>query len=196
MSDHPLSPVPAAHADLAYATLTSAYRDDPVHRWLYPDDDTYAEKLPLLIAAIADSAFETSTAWRLDDDPAVALWVPPGTLPDAERIGKVLLETVPVAKHSDVFGTLELTDGARPQEPHWYLPWLGVESSEQGKGLGGRLLTACLDYIDVGGLSAYLLATSPRNIAFFEPYGFTLKSRAQRGSAPALAVMVREGRHS
>jgi ribosomal protein S18 acetylase RimI-like enzyme len=196
MSDHPLSPISAADADFAYATLTSAYRDDPVHRWLYPDDDSYAGNLPVLIAAIADSAFETSTAWHRDDDRAVALWVPPGVQPDAERIGTVLLETVAVDKHPEVFGTLEQTDAARPQHPHWYLPWIGVESSQQGNGLGGRLLAACLDYIDIGGLSAYLLATSPRNVAFFERYGFVVQSRAQDGTAPGLAVMFREGRHS
>jgi GNAT superfamily N-acetyltransferase len=196
MSDHTLSRIPAADAGVAYATLTSAYSADPVHRWLYPDDDSYTEDFPLLVAAIADSTFETSTAWRLDDDSAVALWVPPGPRPDAERIGRVLLETVPEEKHLEVFGTLELTDAARPTYPHWYLPWLGVESAEQGKGLGTALLTAALDYIDIGGLAAYVLATSPRNVGFFERFGFVVRSRAQDGSAPPLTVMVREGHHS
>ncbi len=196
MSDHPLSPISAADAGLAYTTLTSAYGADPVHRWLYPHDDSYAENFPLLVASIADSAFETSTAWSLGDDGAVALWVPPGPLPDAERIGRVLLETVPEEKHSEVFGTLELTDAARPPYPHWYLPWLGVEVAKQGKGFGTALLTASLDYIDVGGLAAYVLATSPRNVEFFERFGFVVQSRAQQGSAPPLTVMIREGRHS
>ena len=196
MSDHPLSPIPASDAHLAYATLTSAYRDDPVYRWLYPDDSSYADQFPLLVAALADSAFETSTAWQCDSERAVALWVPPGERPDAERIGRVLVETVLAEKHPDVFATLELTDAARPQQPHWYLSWLGVESAEQGKGLGHRLLTACLEYIDIGGLSAYLLATSPRNVAFFERYGFVVQNRVQQGAAPALTVMVRAGDHN
>jgi GNAT superfamily N-acetyltransferase len=196
MSDHPLSPISTADAGLAYATLTSAYGADPVHRWLYRDDDSYAENFPLLVAAIADSAFETSTAWSLGGDDAIALWVPPGPQPDAERIGRVLLGTVPEEKHSEVFGTLELTDAARPPYPHWYLPWLGVEVAQQGKGFGTALLAASLDYIDVGGLAAYVLATSPRNVAFFERFGFVVQSQAQQGSAPPLTVMVREGHHS
>jgi GNAT superfamily N-acetyltransferase len=195
MSDNPRSRIPADKASLAYATLTSAYRADPVHRWLYPDDDSYTAKLPQLIAAIAESAFESGTAWRLEDEDAVALWVAPGAEPDAERIGRVLFETVPVEKHPEMFGTLEQTDAARPPYPHWYLPFFGVENSKQGQGLGSRLLAASLDYIDVGGLPAYLLAPNPRNVAFLERYGFVVQSQAQEGTAPALTVMVREGRH-
>jgi GNAT superfamily N-acetyltransferase len=193
MSDHPLSQIPAV---AAYPTLVSAYRNDPVHRWLYPDDDTYAEKLPVLIDAVGGAAFEMSTAWRLEDDDAVALWVPPGVEPDAELIGTVLLETVPVDKHPEMFSTLEQTDAVRPDYPHWYLPFFGVESSRQGQGLGTRLLTAGLEYVDLGGLPAYLLASNPRNIPFFERFGFVHTGDAQQGSAPALAVMMREGRKS
>jgi GNAT superfamily N-acetyltransferase len=193
MSGHPLSQIPAAEA---YPTLISAYRKDPVHRWLYPDDDTYTREMPALISAVAGAAFEMSTAWHLEDESAVALWVPPGVEPDAEQIGTVLLETIDVDKQSETFGTLEQTDAVRPEYPHWYLPFLGVESSRQGHGLGTRLLTASLEYVDLGGLPAYLLASNPRNVAFFERFGFVHTGDAQQGSAPALAVMIREGRHS
>jgi GNAT superfamily N-acetyltransferase len=94
-----------------------------------------------------------------------------------------------------MFGTLEQTDAVRPTYPHWYLPFFGVEESKQGNGLGSGLLSACLDYIDLGGLPAYLLAPNPRNVPFLERFGFVLKGEAQEGSAPALAVMIREGRH-
>jgi GNAT superfamily N-acetyltransferase len=196
MSDHPASRIPATESARAYATLTSAYRDDPVHRWLYPDDDSYTENLPTLMSAVGGSAFEMTTAWHLDDYSAVALWVPPGVEPDAERIGAVLFETVPTDKHPEMFGTLEQTDAARPQYPHWYLPFFGVESAKQGQGLGSQLLASCLEYIDLGGLPAYLLAPNPRNIPYLERFGFVVTGEAQEGEAPALFVMNREGRHS
>jgi GNAT superfamily N-acetyltransferase len=195
MSGQLLSRIPAADADGAHATLVSAYRADPVHRWLYPDDDSYTTNLPRLIDAVGGSAFEMSTAWRLDDG-AAALWVPPGVQPDAERIGTVLFETVPVDKHPEMFGTLEQTDEVRPEYPHWYLPFFGVESAKQNQGIGSRLMTACLEYIDIGGLPCYLLAPNPRNIPYLEGFGFSLEGEAQQGSAPALAVMIREGRHA
>ena len=137
-----------------------------------------------------------STAWRLEADGAVALWVPPGIQPDAERIGTVLLETIAPEKQPETFNTLEQSDAARPTYPHWYLPYFGVESSRQGRGIGTRLLLACLEYVDLGGLPAYLLASNPRNVPYFERFGFVHTGDAQSGHAPALAVMVREGRHA
>jgi GNAT superfamily N-acetyltransferase len=196
MSDHPLSRIPATDADRANTTLISAYRNDPVHRWLYPDDNTYELRMPALVDAVGGSAFEMTTAWNLADYSAVALWVPPGVQPDAERIGTVLLETVAEDKHPEMFSTLEQTDAARPDYPHWYLPFFGVEAAKQGEGLGTQLLASCLEYIDLGALPAYLLASNPRNIPFFERHGFVLTGQAQEGSAPALAVMVREGRQA
>jgi GNAT superfamily N-acetyltransferase len=193
MSDHPLSPISVADAD---ATLVAAYRDDPVHRWLYPDDRAYANNMPPLISAVGGSSFERSTAWRLDGESAVALWVPPGVEPDPERIGAVLLETVAVPKHLETFDTLEQTDAVRPDYPHWYLPFFGVDPTRQNRGIGARLLAACLEVIDLGGAPAYLLASNPRNIPFFERFGFLHTGDAQAGSAPALSVMIREGRQS
>ena len=75
MSDHPLSQISAVDA---FPTLVSAYRNDPVHRWLYPDGESYPEKMSALMAAVGGASFEMSTAWRLEDADAVALWVPPG----------------------------------------------------------------------------------------------------------------------
>ena len=167
-----------------------------MHRWLFPDDDTYAAKLPLLIDAVGGRAFEMSTAWQLEYDSAVGLWVPPGVEPDAERIGTVLLETTSAQKHPEAFGTLEQTDAARPEYPHWYRAFFGVESAKQGRGLGTRLLGACLEYIDLGGLPAYLLAPNPCNVAFLERFGFVVTGQAQAGSAPPLVVMTRKGHHA
>ena len=44
MGDHPLSRIAVGETDGAHATLISAYRHDPVHRWLYPDDDGFARR--------------------------------------------------------------------------------------------------------------------------------------------------------
>jgi len=191
MSDHPLSPITVADAD---ATLVAAYREDPVHRWLYPDDKSYEKHMPLLVSAVGGSSFERSTAWRLEGSRSAALWVPPGVEPDPERIGAVLLETIAEEKHLETFDTLEQTDDARPDYPHWYLPFFGVDPSQRGKGIGSQLLTASLEIVDLGGAPAYLLASNPRNIPFFERFGFVHTGDARSGTAPTLFVMIRQGR--
>jgi GNAT superfamily N-acetyltransferase len=185
MSDHPLSPISRADSGRACETLTSAFATD--HR-------DYATNFPLFVAALGDSSMETSTAWQLDDYGAVAMWLPPGTEPDAERIGRVLIETVAPERHSEMFAILEQMDEAHPRYAHWYLPWLGVHAEKQGRGLGTTLLAASLEYVDLGGLPAYLETPNPRSIALYERHGFVVTGHTESANCPPLTFMRREGR--
>jgi len=194
MSDHPLSPISPADAERAYATIVSAFIADPVERWLLPDDGEYVASFSTFVAAVADSSMETSTAWELDDFAAVAMWLPPGSEPDAERIGASLISTVPEEKHAEMFGLLEQMEAAHPRYSHWYLPWLAVHADKQNRGLGSTLLAASLEYIDIGGLPAYLESPNPRNIPFYERHGFVVAGRTESATCPPITFLRRPGR--
>ena len=47
-----------------------------------------------------------------------------------------------------------------PEEPHWYLPFVGTRPDRQSRGLGSAVMRPVLDACDVAGLPAYLEATS------------------------------------
>jgi GNAT superfamily N-acetyltransferase len=194
MSDHPLSPISPADAERAYATIVSAFTPDPVERWLLPDDADYVAHFSDFVAAVASSSMETSTAWELDDFAAVALWLPPGSQPDAERIGVSLISSVAEEKHAEMFGLLEQMEAAHPRYSHWYLPWLAVHADKQEHGLGGTLLAASLEYIDIGGLPAYLESPNPRNIPFYERHGFVVAGQTESVTCPPITFLRRPGR--
>ena len=82
-----------------FATLLSAFRADPVERWLYPDEHDYDEFFPAFLAAFGGEAFAHDTVWQLDDFAAVALWLAPGAEPDADEIVRVRMTTVDEARH-------------------------------------------------------------------------------------------------
>ncbi len=90
----------------AFATLVSAFRADPVERWLYPGDQEYETFFPGFLAAFGGEAFTQETVWRLDDFAAVALWLPPSAEPDADEIVRVLMTTVDRARHRDTMAAL------------------------------------------------------------------------------------------
>jgi GNAT superfamily N-acetyltransferase len=138
-----------------FATLLSAFRADPVERWLYPDERDYDQFFPAFLAAFGGEAFAHDTVWRLDDFSAVALWLSAGVEPDADEIVRVLMTTVDEARHEDTMAALEQMDAAHPRYPHWYLPWFGVEARAQGSGLGGTLMLDCLRAVDESGLPAH-----------------------------------------
>ena len=176
------------------ATLVSAFRADPVERWLYPTNREYELNFPAFLAAFGGLAFRLGTAWQLDDCSAVALWLPPNVEPDGEAITTVLLETVTSAKHADTVSVLDRMDAAHPRHPHWYLPWFGVDARMQGRGLGSKLMTACLAAVDAAGLPAYLETPNPKTIRFYERHGFVVTGGATVGECPPMTFMLRPAR--
>jgi GNAT superfamily N-acetyltransferase len=190
----PIEVVHESERAWVFETLVAAFADDPVERWLYPESEQYRSHFPGFLDAFGGNAFRQQTVWRLGDFAAVALWMPPGTEPDGDAITAVLSETVAPTKHADLFAILEQMDTAHPRYPHWYLPWLGVNPAEQGKGLGGELLARCLDIVDASHLPAYLETPNPRNMSLYERHGFQLTGAAQAGACPPVTFMLRGAR--
>jgi GNAT superfamily N-acetyltransferase len=188
--------VPAQASDQAnvIGTLVSAFIGDPVERWLWPDAQQYLTHFPTFVAAFGAEAFTRQTVWTLDGFAAVAWWIPPGAEPDGEAIVAVLTQSVSRQKHKDTFAVLEQMDAAHPTEPHWYLPWLGVDSPHRGAGLGGQLLKRCLEVIDADHLPAYLDTPNPRTIPFYESHGFEVTTVAQAGDCPPVTSLLRPAR--
>ena len=112
--------------------------------------------------------------------------------PDGDAIGDVLTETVSPDKHDDTFAVLGQMDAAHPTYPHWYLPWFGVDPLSQGMGLGGRLLTDCLEIVDTDRLPTYLETPNPRNISFYRRHGFEVTGVARAGDCPPITFMLRD----
>jgi ribosomal protein S18 acetylase RimI-like enzyme len=175
-----------------FATLTSAFREDPVERWLYPEERAYDACFPAFLAAFGGEAFAHNTVWRLDDFAVVALWLSPGVAPDAEEIVRVLTTTVEGVRLADTMAALEQMDAAHPHFSHWYLPWFGVDAALQGSGLGGTLLGECLTVVDASGLPAYLETPNPRTIAFYERHGFRVTGSTRTPDCPVITFMLRE----
>jgi GNAT superfamily N-acetyltransferase len=102
---------------------------------------------PITPRAASGAAPETQR-WKLGDFDAVALWIRPGSAPDADAIVDVLSRSVAADRHGDMFSVLEQMDAAHPRYLHWYLPWLGVDPAHQRTGLGGQPLKHCLSVVD------------------------------------------------
>ena len=171
--------------------MVSAFTDDPVERWLFPELAAYLTQFPRFLASFGGRAFDEQTVWCLGEFSAVALWLPPGAEPDGEAIGAVLTETVSPDKHGDTFAVLEQMDAAHPTYPHWYLPWFGVDPLLQGRGLGRQLMAQCLEIVDTDNVPAYLESPNPRNIPFYERHGFEVTGVAQAGDCPPISFMLR-----
>jgi len=81
-------------------------------------------------------------------------------------------------------------DAAHPKEPHWYVPWLGVDSPYRGAGLGGQLLRRCLEIVDADRLPTHLDTPNPRTIPFYESHGFKVTSVSQADECPPVTDLL------
>jgi ribosomal protein S18 acetylase RimI-like enzyme len=181
----------AAAESRAIAALTMAFAADPAVRWLYPDARQYLRHFPNFAWAFAGKAFVHGTADNLEGHSAAALWLPPNAQPDEAAVVDVLQGSVSEAQLPEVFSILEQMGTFHPNEPHWYLPMIGVDPSEQGRGCGSALLRRGLARCDADGLPVYLESTHLRNVPLYERFGFKVVGQIKTRNSPPIIPMVR-----
>jgi len=174
--------------------LTLAFSSDPMARWSQPDPQKYLENFPLIAAAFGGNAFANETAYYADGYAGAALWLPPGVGPDDETLTTLLERIAPEEIKNDMPGIFEQMEKYHPTEPHWYLPMIGVDPSQQGKGVGSTLMKHALVPCDRDGVIAYLESSNPKNISLYERHGFEVIGEIQVGSSPTLRPMLRQPR--
>lgn len=178
--------------DRAIATITVAFSNDPVTRWVFRDANQYLTYWPRLVQAFGGRAFAAGTADSIDDCGGVALWLPPGVGSDEETMGAIAAEAVPAADQEEVFALMAQMGEFHPTEPHWYLPLIGVDVTRHGLGHGSALLRHALERCDRDRLPAYLEASSPRNKSPYERHGFEALGVIQAAGSPPIWPMLRK----
>ena len=173
------------------ATLVTAFAADPAVRWMYPDADQYLTYFPEFARAFGGKAFEHDTADELEGRSAAALWLPPQVQPDEAAIIDVLQRSISEERLPEVFELFEQMGAYHPDEPHWYLPLIGVDPGEQGRGCGSALLRRALARCDREQLPAYLESTNPRNTSLYERFGFKAIGLIQTRTSPPIIPMRR-----
>lgn len=174
--------------------IVLAFSTDPVARCTWPDPGVYLRTFPGFARAFGGNAFAHGGAHLADDQRAAALWLPPNVHPDEDALGNLMQATVDGQTQGDAIAVMEQMSRYHPSEPHWYLPLIGVDPLQQGKGYGTALMRYALDICDGDRALAYLESTNPRNVPLYQRHGFELLGTIQVGSFPPLFPMLRKPR--
>jgi GNAT superfamily N-acetyltransferase len=183
-----------ANLQRVLSAVTLAFAADPPSRWLFPEADAYLQHFPTFVRGLGGPAVERGTAFVMPGYAAVSLWLAPDAASDEALLARLVEEHVAPEKQADVAGVIEEMGRHHPQEPHWYLPFIGVQPAWQGQGLGGALLDYALSVCDAAGLPAYLESTSPRSQPLYERHGFEAVGEIKVGQCPPIVPMVRRAR--
>jgi GNAT superfamily N-acetyltransferase len=178
----------------AVATLVQSFVADPVMRYWMPGADAYLEHFPGIVRAFGGRAFEHGTALAAREFGGVALWLPPGVAPDDDALLAAFARAAPPARVARVYEVSERMDGFHIDEPHWYLPLIGVDAAHHGRGLGTALLALVLGRCDEDGVPAYLESTNPRNLPLYTRLGFETLGAIEVADVPPLVPMLRRPR--
>ena len=178
----------------AVSTIVMGFSSDPVVRWFLPEPHQYLTYFGELVSLMAGGAFEHSSAYCTDDFMAASLWLPPGVHSDMEAMGELAVKAVAQRDQEKIFGFLGQMGEYHPTEPHWYLPLIGVDPAQQGKGYGSALLRHALQISDRDKLPAYLEATSPHNRRLYERHDFEAIGEIQSADSPPMWPMLRKPR--
>ena len=182
------------HAERVFGALTLAFAADPPSRWLFPEADQYLRFFPAFARALGGAALARQTALASPDYAAVALWLAPDAGPDDQAMMQLIEEGVAREKRADTAAVMEEMGSRHPQEPHWYLPLIGVEPARQGRGLGATLLRTALAECDAAQLPAYLESTNSRNRPLYERHGFEAVGEIRVADCPPIVPMLRRPR--
>jgi ribosomal protein S18 acetylase RimI-like enzyme len=181
----------ARHAERIFGTLTLAFAADPPSRWLYPEPQQYLRHFPAFARALGGAALPRGTALVSQDYAATALWLAPDAAPDEQALMELIEDSLAPSRRSDMLAVVEVMARHHPEEPHWYLPLIGVEPARQGYGLGAALLRAGLLRCDAARLPAYLESTNPRNRPLYERHGFEAVGEIRVVDCPPIVPMLR-----
>jgi ribosomal protein S18 acetylase RimI-like enzyme len=165
--------------------LARAFHDDPAFSWVLHTDPRrmkiLEEGFGLFLSRIWLEQEETyTTAGTV----GVAVWERPDEwkVPVSRQLRMLPAMVKVFGRHLPrVLRALVVLEGKHPREPHYYLPFIGVDPEWQGRGLGSAVLAPILRRCDEERTPAFLEASTPRNRALYERHGFAVTEEFRLG---------------
>jgi GNAT superfamily N-acetyltransferase len=172
---------PAHRSDVGKLSrvLGRAFYDDPVATWIWPDDGVRLKQLARFFATatrwqhLAAGGVEVARSGGVIG--AAALWNPPGQW-KASRLQEWLMLPGQIRafgrRRSVAEEVIDSVYRVHPEEPHWYLPFIGSDPTIRGAGLGQALMWSRLNRCDREHAPAYLEASKADLVPYYMRFGF------------------------
>ena len=174
--------------------LARAFRDDPLHRWIFPGERSWTRNSHRMFAVVVRQELAHGTVLTTEGRLGVAIWRDPilGPFSFWDKL-RMAAGTFPLfgARAMLICRSFNRLTSLHPQEPHWYLSVLGTHPEHQNQGVGSAMLRPMLEKCDAEGIVAYLEASRPTNVPYYERHGFKVVGEFQMPKGPLVWRMLR-----
>jgi GNAT superfamily N-acetyltransferase len=153
--------------------IATAFSHLPVSRWLVPEPDERVPAMGGQFEMVVAHGIQHGDVYVSDEGPGVAVWFPPGEMPEIENYGERLAAAC--GPYAERFAELDdAMHHAHPSAPdHAYLAFLAVAEPGRDRGVGSALLEAHHQRLDADGLPAYLDASGLDSRRLYLRHGYT-----------------------
>jgi ribosomal protein S18 acetylase RimI-like enzyme len=179
--------------------FAAAFARDPVFRWLNCGNGSYSAALEQFFRwTLKSRALAGGETWLAANGLAAAAWIPPYSssasprLLDDLRMLTTIIRLTGIRHLTRAAAMAAAIAEAQPQQPCFYLAFIGVAPRLQRAGLGSLLLKRMVERADAARAPAYLESSNPANLALYERAGFRVTGEIiARADAPPLFAMWR-----
>jgi predicted GNAT family N-acyltransferase len=170
--------------------LVRSLDKDALFQWMFPGVTDRSKVAPSYFRLQLEAGMKYGSVRTVDREVGTAVWFPPGfeSLPDEDSQSFVrTLVTLYGDRPPRALEAETALATIRPEEPHHYLSYVGVEPSFRGQRAGTALVTDFLERCDAEASAAFLEA--PHSVSqYFTRFGFHPKSSVVLGDVEVVGM--------
>ncbi len=183
--------------------LSRAFYDEPNVVYMLPDETVRRAALPWFFGVfVLRLGLRYGNVYTTETTAGGAIWMVPGNVVTFWGAMQAGLLVMPLRfrwkgfrRSVHINSVIENVRQHAMPGRHWYLMALGVEPSQQGKGLGSALLQPVLERADAAGTPCYLETFKESNLRFYAKHDFVVMNSKQIvEGGPTVWAMVRKPR--
>ena len=158
--------------------LSKSFSDNKSVNYVVKQDEKREERIKSLMEYSFDVCYAFGEVWISNDDQACALLL----FPDKKRTSirtilwdlKLALSVVGLNRVSAVLKRESMIKNHHPKELFAYLWFIGVNPSNQNRGIGSAFIKEVIDKCEKERRPIYLETSVERNLSFYQKFGFEI----------------------
>jgi GNAT superfamily N-acetyltransferase len=182
--------------DDVVSILATGFMDDPMSRWIFPDDTERELLHPRFFRPFVDLALADGEIDMTIDRLGAAMWFPVDVTADSDHpdLGALFADALGPLAAQRIAEFDARSSANHPMHAfHFSLPFIAVRPDHVGNGIGTAMLRHRLNRFDHQRTPAYLEASNPRSARLYERLGFTRRHpTTDMPGGPSLYPMWRE----